>query len=152
MKVNQSYAIDEIIQRQDTKIKTENEKFLATLDKAVSQKADTKILNKIDMVSDADVENFLNKLTSMGASAFWFNYNLEKIQDKIDRKREELMKELGIDDETAKKDVAFEILDEMLEKYIQTLLEQMEKRFELKNISENSPLNEIFGKNNPLNI
>ncbi len=150
MKIHQSYALNEIIQRQDTKNRSENENFSATLDKTLSKskKLDTKELSS---VTNSDVEEFLHKLTSMGASAFWLNFNLEKIEDKVNKKRDELIEKLGLCDDKQinieeERKEALEKLDEMLKEYIDSLLAQMEFKQELKN-AQKSPLNQIFSQN-----
>lgn len=157
MKVDQNYALSEIIQRQDTKNKTQNEEFSSMLDKKVSSEITSNATNKTNVVSDAEVESFLTQLTSMGASAFWLNFNLEKIQDKIDKKREELMDKLGINDDNKKisdEDMksALEEVEKMLEDYIKELLKQMEAKSDLEKIAKDSPLNQILSGKNPLSI
>lgn len=152
MKVNQAYAMSEITQRQDTSNKNENDEFAALLEKSTTDtNTDT---NVVKGVSDADVENFLNQLTSMGASAFWLNFNLEKIQEKIDKKREELAEQLGLNktDENGestltpeKKKEALAQLEELLEDYVQELMKKMEARKELEDSQKSdSPLSNLL--------
>lgn len=156
MKIDQTYALNEIIQRQDTKNKTQNEEFFSTFDKTVLAKK-SEVKSQIKEITDADVDTFLHQLTSLGASLFWLNFNLEKIQDKIDKKRQEFIEQLGINDKTKNlsdedKKSALEELDKMLEEYIKNLLKQMQDKSTLEKSSQDNPLNQIFGKNNPLNI
>lgn len=131
---SQIFASQEIIQRQDTKNKTENEEFASLLEKTKDISSNATVSKS---VTDSDVENFLDQLTSMGASAFWINFNLEKIQDKIEQKREELMEKLGLDEENVnemtseEKTEALDNLEEMLNSYIKELMEQMEAKKEL---------------------
>lgn len=139
MKVNQAYqafAMQEITQRQDTKNSSENENFSTLFGKSIEKENDAKIDKKI---SDADVEQFKSQLTSMGASNFWLNFNMEKIQSKIEEKRKELATQLGLDKEgdealsLEEREEALANLDEMLKDYIKQLLKEMEAKKQLEN-------------------
>lgn len=147
MKVNQAYAMSEIIQRQDTSNKNENDEFAALLEKSTT---DTNTgTTVVKGVTDTDVENFLNQLTSMGASAFWLNFNLEKIQEKIDKKREELAEQLGLNKDSKngeteltaqEKEEALAKLEDLLEDYVKELMKKMEVKSELEDSQENGSL------------
>lgn len=136
---NQVFASQEIIQRQDTKNKTENEEFGSLLEKNMKTEDTNSNYTVAKGVTSSDVEHFLDQLTSMGASAFWINFNLEKIQDKIEEKRQELMDKLGLNDDSKnqmtsdERKQALDSLEEMLDDYIKELMEQMEAKKELDN-------------------
>ncbi len=142
----QVFAMQEIMQRQDRKNRSENEDFAATLSKTTDKEELDKKVEK--NITDKDVDTFIDNLTNMGASAFWLKFNYEKIQDKINEKRDELMEKLGLDEEDLKnrstsKDIAkldaIEELEKLLEEYIKELNAKAQKDKELKN--PNSQLN-----------
>lgn len=155
MKVNsqQAFAMSEISQRQDTKNETENDKFSSLLEKS---KDDSKTGTTITRgVSDADVQSFINDLTSMGASAFWMNFNLDKIQEKIDKKREELADKLGLNKDSKvgdkeltseQKKEALAELEKLLDEYVKKLMKEMEAKKELENNQKSSPLANFFAQ------
>lgn len=152
MKVSneQIYAMQEMTQRRDTKNTTENDKFASLLEKPKSEE-ETTVSTK--GITDSDVDNFINKLTSMGASAFWLNFNLEKIQEKIDKKREELMEKLGLNKTNSEemtgddKQAALKELEKLLDDYIKELMEQMKAKKELANSQKpSSPLASLLNQ------
>lgn len=147
MKIDQSYAMNEIMQRQDTTNKTENEKFASLLAKSTSDDGYTVVKSG---VSDIDVDLFLDQLTSMGASAFWLNFNLEKIQDMIEAKRQEYSEKLGLNDESISDDdrqSALKELDDMIEDYIKDILKQTDVKSSFSSDIKNSPLIQILSEN-----
>lgn len=131
----QIHAMQELQQRTDAKNTTQSEKFGVLLEKT-KDKEESKVSSY--GVTDSEVNSFLHKLTSMGASAFWLHFNLEKIQDKIEKKRDELMKEAGLDKIDDEKKVSKEVqgalqeIEAMLEDYTKELMEQIEAKKELE--------------------
>ncbi|MDD2384005.1 MAG: hypothetical protein PHN18_07435 [Sulfurospirillaceae bacterium] len=82
--------------------------------------------------SDASVEEFKRQLASMGASNYLQEQNMKKIEELIEKKKEELMDSLGLSDKTqpplseeAKK-TALTTLDTLLSDYKKQLMEQMQ--------------------------
>ncbi len=132
----QIFAMQEIAQRLDKKNTSENEDFATTLKKA--SKEEQKNIEK--SVTNSDVDNFIEKLTTMGASAFWLQFNYDKIQEKIDKKRLELMEQLGLNEENLEeeeKESAMGELEKMLQDYIKELSEMAKARKELENPNAN---------------
>lgn len=131
----QIHAMQELQQRTDAKNTTRSEKFGALLEKT-KDKEESKAPSY--GVTDSEVNSFLHKLTSMGASAFWLHFNLEKIQDKIEKKRDELMQEAGLDkiddEKKASKKVqdALQEIEAILEDYAKELMEQIKAKEELE--------------------
>ncbi len=131
----QIYAMQEITQRLDKKNSSENTDFAAALDKSIDKQKDEK--NIVKSVTSSDVEIFLNKLTSMGASAFWLNFNYEKIQEKIDEKRLEFMEKLGLNKEDLEKEEKTNLIEE-LDKMLQDYIKELSKQASIKDELENS--------------
>lgn len=75
-----------------------------------------------------DVDSFRQNLTKMGSIKFISYLNELKIEEKVEAKRAELIKTLGLDEESAKSKSANEIkellgvLEDMLEKFRKDLL------------------------------
>lgn len=84
-------------------------------------------------ITNLDIQSFKDNLTSMGASAFWLQFNLQKIAEEVEKKREELMKAF---DEQSKnmtqdqKDTALADIEKILEEYAKKLLAQAKERSE----------------------
>lgn len=85
-----------------------------------------------EVQTDASVEEFKRQLTSMGASNYMQEQNLKKIEELIEKKKQDLMDSLGLSDKTqppltndAKK-TALETLDALLSDYKKQLMEQMQ--------------------------
>lgn len=82
--------------------------------------------------TDAAVEDFKRQLTSMGAASYLQEQNTKKIEELLEKKKQELMDSLGLGKDTqpplsgeARK-TALETLDELLSDYKKQLLEQMQ--------------------------
>lgn len=79
-----------------------------------------------------DVESFRQNLTKMGALKFISYLNELKIEEKVEAKRAELIKTLGLDEESAKNKSASEIkellgmLEDMLEKFRRELIAKLQ--------------------------
>ncbi len=61
----------------------------------------TKLTKDIEVkkqTETAQAKDFTQKLTSVGALAFYQNFNQEKIEKLVEEKREELMRKLGLDE------------------------------------------------------
>lgn len=137
MKVSSSqvHAMQEMQQRANAKNTTQSEEFGSLLQKTKDKK-EGKVLAY--GVTDSEVNSFLHKLTSMGASAFWLQFNLEKIQDKIEKKRDELMEEMGLDEIDDEKKASKKVQDTLqeieaiLEDYAKELMEQIKAKKELE--------------------
>ncbi|MDO5045106.1 hypothetical protein [Campylobacter sp.] len=84
-----------------------------------------------------DIENFRQNLTSMGALKFINYINELKIEERVEKKRAELIKTLGLDEEGIKSKTQSEI------KELSSLLEEMIVKFRkelLASIQDNSLL------------
>lgn len=86
----------------------------------------TKLTKDIEVkkqTETAQVKDFTQKLTSVGALAFYQNFNQEKIEKLVEEKREELMRKLGLDEnkqpplEGKEKQDALSSLEELLRNY-----------------------------------
>lgn len=144
MKINQqAHAMQEIMQRQDTKNKSQNENFAKLFEKNVSH--EDKITNDIKKL---DVDKFLDKLVNLGAGNFWLNFNMEKIEDKIQAKKDELVKSLGLDKKDIseeKKDDALKKLQDMLDEYVKNMYKNMDQNQVLKyQNNKNSLLSDLL--------
>lgn len=135
----QLHQVQALKQKNDTKNIPKNEKFSNFLEQP--EQPEEKKNSEValgDIVTDDEVSSFLHKLTSMGASAFWFNFNLEKIQEKIEKKREELLEEMGLDEmddvQKASKEVqeALKEIEAILQDYAKELMEQIKAKDELE--------------------
>lgn len=91
-----------------------------------------------DVKTDAAVEEFKQKLTSMGALGFYQSYNLEKIEAMMEKKKAELMESLGLSESTQpplsaqERKSALETLDDLLADYRKELLEKMQAEDKLE--------------------
>jgi len=91
-----------------------------------------------DVQSDAALEEFKQKLTSMGALGFLQSYNLEKIEALMEKKKAELMESLGLSESTQpplsaqERKSALETLDDLLADYRKELLEKMQAEDKLE--------------------
>ncbi len=128
------FAMQEISQRANKK--QTGEDFMAKLKKVT--KNEEKNIEK--NITNSDVDNFIQKLTSLGASAFWTQFNNDKIQEKIDEKRAELMKGLKVEkedenlseEERQEKENVLKEIEEALLEYAKQLQEQAIAQKELK--------------------
>ena len=82
--------------------------------------------------TDAAVEDFKRQFTSMGAASYLQEQNTKKIEELLEKKKQELMDSLGLGEKTqpplsgeARK-TALETLDELLSDYKKQLLEEMQ--------------------------
>lgn len=91
-----------------------------------------------DVKTDAAVEEFKQKLTSMGALGFYQSYNLEKIEALMEKKKAELMESLGLSEGTQpplsaqERKSALETLDDLLADYRKELLEKLQAEDKLE--------------------
>lgn len=91
-----------------------------------------------EVQSDAALEEFKQKLTSMGALGFLQSYNLEKIEALMEKKKAELMESLGLSESTQpplsaqERKSALETLDDLLADYRKELLEKMQAEDKLE--------------------
>lgn len=85
-----------------------------------------------EIQSDAALEEFKQKLSSMGALGFLQSYNFEKIEALMEKKKAELMESLGLSEGTQppllaqERKSALETLDNLLADYRKELLEKMQ--------------------------
>ncbi len=103
-----------------------------------SQKAEEESENAV--ATDAEVEAFKRKLASSDPSRFFQEYNFDKIEELIAKKKEELIEELGLGAGAqpplvgeARK-IALQTLETLLDDYKKELLEQFkaEEKIEQK--------------------
>ncbi len=89
-----------------------------------------------DEINDEDMalQQFKKDLTTKGAIKFLYDYNMEKIEEMVEKYKEELMKNLG-EDPTPKE---LAQISDMVEEYRKQLLEQLT---ELGDSDKSSPLN-----------
>jgi len=149
MKVEQSSYFQSLVQsKQITQPKPDD--FSAELERQLinTLKAQATQSEAKKEASFSDVEDFKQKLTSMGAPQFFYNFNMEKIEKLLDEKREMLEKSLGLDEENLtpagqeKQEQALSDLETMLVSYANQLKEQMEARSILE--SGKSPLESLL--------
>lgn len=83
------------------------------------------------VATDAEVEAFKRKLASSDASRFFQEYNFDKIDELVAKKKEELMEALGLNTDAqpplvgeARK-IALQTLETLLDDYKKELQEQM---------------------------
>ena len=101
-----------------------------------------------EVQSDAAVEEFKWELSSIGALGFLQSFNLEKIEELIEKKKEELMEALGLSDKTQpplsaqERTTALQTLEDLLADYKKELLEktQAEAKLEKNNTALSSVL------------
>lgn len=81
--------------------------------------------------TDASLEEFKRQLSSMGALNFLQNFNLDKIEAELEKKKAELMDSLGLSKTTEPplsgedRKTALSTLDKLLSDYKKELLEKM---------------------------
>lgn len=143
-----SASMDEIVQRRSNKATSENENFFKIFDKKVNSNGS----NVVKDVTKNEVEEFKKQLTSMGATAFWANLNQEKIQEKIEQKRQELAEQMGLNDENnqmtdEQKTTALEDLNKMLEEYIEELMDKLQNKTSNQEYGQQSPLSNLLSSN-----
>ncbi|MCW8837711.1 MAG: hypothetical protein OQJ77_03945 [Thiovulaceae bacterium] len=83
---------------------------------------------------DAALQQFKKDLTTKGAIKFLYDYNMEKIEEMVEKYKQELMKNLG--ENPTPQEIAE--VDKLVEDYRKQLLEQLT---ELSDTDKNSPLN-----------
>lgn len=82
--------------------------------------------------TDAAVEDFKRQLTSMGAASYLQEQNTKKIEELMEKKKQELMDALGLGNDAKpplsgeERKTALQTLDELLSDYKKQLLEQMQ--------------------------
>jgi hypothetical protein len=133
MKVEQSSYFQSLVEsKQATQPKSDD--FSAQLERQLLNVLKAQVVENTpseDAIA-SEVEAFKQNLTSMGATQFFYNFNMEKIEKLLEEKRDSLEKTLGLDDEALvplqgeKRDEALKSLDTMLESYAKQLREQME--------------------------
>ncbi|MDD3325054.1 MAG: hypothetical protein PHN38_08070 [Sulfurospirillaceae bacterium] len=90
------------------------------------------------------IDSFKDELTTLGASAFVQKLNLEKIEKLIEDKRSELVKSLGLDENTnpplseEDRKTALATLEKMLSEYAK----ELQARMQIKNLQTKN--NEIL--------
>lgn len=130
---------------QQTKAKTEE--FATELERQLINSIKSQ-LPEAESVNE-EVEVFREKLTSMGAVAFFQHFNMEKIEKMLEEKREELEAALGLDETTEpplegkERENALGALEEMMEAYAKQIKEQMAARKELEK-EGSSPLQSLL--------
>lgn len=145
MKVEQSEYFQSLLQsKQTTQPKTDD--FYAELERqtinTIKTQYDAK--NPQEESTNPAAEAFRQELTSMGAVAFFYNFNMEKIEELIEEKKQELKASLGLDEganpplEGQERAQALAHLEQMLESYTKQLREQMEAKSVLE--GKKSPL------------
>lgn len=101
-----------------------------------SQKAAEK--SETSVTTDAEIEAFKRKLASSDASKFFQEYNLNKIDELVAKKKAELMEALGLNADAQpplvgeERKIALQTLEALLDDYKKELQEQMkaEKKIE----------------------
>jgi len=83
---------------------------------------------------DGSLQKFRDDLTSKGALKFLYDFNMEKIEEMVQKYRDELLKNLGED--PSPQELAE--VEKMVEDYRKQLLEELA---ELNDTEKNSPLN-----------
>lgn len=149
MKVEQSSYFQSLVEsKQATQPKSDD--FSAQLERQLLNVLKAQVVENTpseDAIA-SEVEAFKQNLTSMGATQFFYNFNMEKIEKLLEEKRDSLEKTLGLDDEALvplqgeKRDEALKSLDTMLESYAKQLREQMEALSMLE--SGESPLESLL--------
>lgn len=149
MKIEQSSYFQSLVQsKQITQPKPDDfsaqlERELINTLKAQAIQGETK-----EDTNFPDVEAFREKLTSLGAPQFFYNFNMEKIEKLLEEKRELLEKALGLDEEALepvvgeKREQALKHLETMLESFGKQLRAQMEAKSILE--SGKSPLDSFL--------
>lgn len=144
-----NYQLKELLERKNNLIATKGDDFLANLERKIISNIshDNTFKTKQSKITDTtNVQNFVDNLTQLGASAFLLKFNLEKIQELLDKKREELKSALGLDDkatpplEGEKRAKALAELEKILEDYAKELLEKLKNKEELSKPQENKSL------------
>lgn len=91
-----------------------------------------------DIQSDVGLEEFKRKLSSMGAVGFLQAFNLDKIETLIEKKKDELIHELGLSENTVpplsqnESKEALKTLEALLDNYKKELLEKMKAEEKLE--------------------
>ena len=113
----------------------EFEQFLRDIRQSYSgeTKSDYKTRDEIND-EDAALQQFKKDLTTKGAIKFLYDYNMEKIEEMVEKYKQELIDNLG-ENPTPEELVQ---IDDMVEDYRKLLLEQL---MELSDSDKNSPLN-----------
>ncbi len=97
----------------------------------------------IETQSNADVEEFKRQLASVGSTQYLQDQNMQKIEELIEKKKQELMDTLGLSDATQpplsgeEKETALKTLETLLSDYKKQLMEQIQ----LSNQNSNSGSN-----------
>lgn len=94
--------------------------------------------SETSVTTDAEIEAFKRKLASSDASKFFQEYNLNKIDELVAKKKAELMEALGLDADAQPplvgegRKIALQTLEALLDDYKKELQEQMkaEKKIE----------------------
>lgn len=82
--------------------------------------------------SDADVEEFKRQLSSMGSAKYLQEQNIQKIEELLEKKKQELMDTLGLSATTQpplsgeERKTALKTLDALLTDYKKQLMEQIQ--------------------------
>ncbi len=130
-----------------TKTKETTAEFESELQRQLMDNLKSQNVEK-EVQTDAAVEEFKRELSSMGALGFLQSFNLEKIEELIEKKKEELMEALGLSDKTQpplsaqERTTALQTLEDLLADYKKELLEktQAEAKLEKNNTALSSVL------------
>lgn len=123
-----------------TKTKETTAEFESELQRQLMDNLKSQNIEK-EVQTDAAVEEFKRELSSMGAISFLQSFNLEKIEELMEKKKEELMESLGLSDKTQpplsgeERTTALKTLEDLLADYKKELLEktQAENKLEKNN-------------------
>ncbi|MBE0496113.1 MAG: hypothetical protein IBX45_06855 [Campylobacterales bacterium] len=136
MKVEQNQLVQSLTpSKQDSDAKSDA--FSAELERQLMQAI--KGQSPVKKEEDPEVVAFKERLTSLGATAFFQQFNMEKIEKLIEEKREALKESFNVDGLEGKERVeALAKIEEILQEFAKELQERLAAKQELE--EKKSPL------------